>query len=191
MKPNRYFHPWHLRLARRVIHAGGVIAYPTEAVFGLGCHPLDGEAVSRLLALKQRPMHKGLILIADRFERLRPYLGQIPSSALQRMLQSWPGPATWIAPAADGTPDWLTGRHTTLAVRVTDHPLAAALCEAAQTPLVSTSANLSRHPPARTPLEVYLRCGKGVDLVLHGKTGGLARPTAIRDAMSSELIRAC
>ncbi len=185
----QFIHPWHLRLAREVIHAGGLIAYPTEAVFGLGCHPLDGDAVSRLLKLKQRPAEKGLILIADRPEALLPYLGEIPKPAWQRVLQSWPGPNTWVVPASDETPIWLTGKHDSIAVRVTRHPVAAALCRVAATPLVSTSANLSQHPPALNPLQVILRCGPGVDLVIHGKTGGLSRPTVIRDALKETLIR--
>jgi L-threonylcarbamoyladenylate synthase len=190
LKHKTYIHPWRLRLARHVIQAGGLIAYPTEAVFGLGCHPLDEDAVLRLLALKQRPIHKGLILIADRIEALHPYLGTIPPTAWRRICKSWPGPTTWVVPAANKTPQWLTGQHTTLAVRVTDHPLAASLCRIAETPLVSTSANLSQHPPAKTPLGVYRRCGPGVDLVLHGNTGGLSRPTVIRNALTETLIRA-
>ncbi|MET0067334.1 MAG: L-threonylcarbamoyladenylate synthase [Candidatus Thiodiazotropha sp.] len=182
--------PWHLRLARQVIRTGGLVAYPTEAVFGLGCHPLDREAVYRLLALKKRPVEKGLILISDCFERLQPFLQPLPAERTEALMASWPGPATWLVPAAAATPDWLTGRHPTLAVRVTAHPLASALCRAAGTPLVSTSANLSGRPPARTPLEVRMRCGTGVDLVIHGSTGDQSRPTVIRDAISGALIRA-
>jgi L-threonylcarbamoyladenylate synthase len=184
-----FIHPWRLRLAREVIHAGGLIAYPTEAVYGLGCHPLDRDAVARLLKLKQRPQEKGLILIADCPEALYPYLGKIPQQAWQRVVESWPGPNTWVIPAAEETPAWLSGKFDSIAVRVTDQPIAAALCRAAGTPLVSTSANLSQRPPARTPLQVRTRCGLGVDLVIHGKTGGLARPTAIRDALKETLIR--
>ncbi|MCU7873197.1 MAG: threonylcarbamoyl-AMP synthase [Candidatus Thiodiazotropha sp. (ex Lucinoma borealis)] len=185
-----HIHPWHLRQAARVITLGGLIAYPTEAVYGLGCHPLNFEAVTRLLALKQRPVTKGLILIADRIERLQPYIGKLPKSSMARIQQSWPGPTTWLIPAANNVPDWLTGQHATLAVRVTDHPIAAALCRAAGTPLVSTSANISQRPPARNPLQVRLRCGKDVDLIVHGKTGGLKKPTSIKDAMSGCLFRA-
>jgi L-threonylcarbamoyladenylate synthase len=151
---------------------------------------LNREAVFRLLSLKQRPVSKGLILIADCFARLQPYLAAIPEDRLVQVLQSWPGPYTWVMPAAEGVPRWLRGRHTSLAVRVTAHPLAAALCAAAAMPLVSTSANLSQHPPARTPLEVRIRCHNQVDLILHGATGGLARPTQIRDALSDKLWRA-
>jgi L-threonylcarbamoyladenylate synthase len=135
-------------------------------------------------------MEKGLILIADRIEALYPYIGPFSSTSMNAIRDSWPGPSTWLVPATEDVPYWLTGIHTTLAVRVTDHPVAAALCRAAGTPLVSTSANISRHQPARSPLQVRLRCGAGVDLILHGKTGGLSRPTPIRDALTGRQIRA-
>ncbi|MES9943435.1 MAG: L-threonylcarbamoyladenylate synthase [Candidatus Thiodiazotropha sp.] len=189
MRHNTDLRPWRIRLAADIIHRGGLVAYPTEAVYGLGCHPLDRDAVSRLLVLKQRPMAKGLILIADKIESLYPYIVSLSEEIMQPVRESWPGPATWIIPATRNVPYWLTGEHSTLAVRVTDHPIAAALCGAAGTPLVSTSANISRHPPARTPLEVHLRCGNGIDLILHGKTGGLERPTPIREAVSGRVIR--
>ncbi|MGD9171686.1 MAG: L-threonylcarbamoyladenylate synthase [Candidatus Thiodiazotropha sp.] len=181
---------WRLRLAARVINTGGIVAYPTEAVYGLGCHPLDPDAVSRLLRLKQRPVSKGLILIAERIESLYPYIGTLSDPNMQAVRDSWPGPSTWLIPANHNVPYWLTGKHTTLAVRVTDHPIAAALCRAAGTPLVSTSANISQHPPARSPLQVRLRCANGVDLILHGETGDLKRPTPIRDALSGRSFRA-
>ena len=143
----------------------------------------------RLLALKRRDPAKGVILIADSFEQLRPYTGPIPQERLELVESHWPGPSTWLLPAAPWVPYWLTGRHTTLAMRVTAHPLAAALCREAGMPLVSTSANLSGRPPARSPLQVRMRCGNDVDLLLHGSTSGLAKPTPIRDAMTGERLR--
>jgi L-threonylcarbamoyladenylate synthase len=140
--------------------------------------------------LKQRPMSKGLILIADRIESLYPYIGSLSGPTMQAVRDSWPGPATWLIPVNHSVPNWLTGKYNTLAVRVTDHPIAAALCRVAGTPLVSTSANLSQHPPARTPLQVRLRCGNSIDLILHGDTGDLNNPTPIRDAVSGRIIRA-
>lgn len=182
-------HPWHLREAARILKLGGIIAYPTESVFGLGCNPRDEAAVLRLLALKQRSVNKGVILISDRFDRLIPYLGQVSEERLAQVLSQWPGPVTWLLPAAEGVPDWLTGTHDTLAMRVTAHPLAAALCQAAGMPLVSTSANISRHPPARSALQASIRCGGEIDLIIHGSTGGLARPTPIRDALTGRTLR--
>lgn len=181
--------PWQLRRAVHILRLGGIIAYPTESVFGLGCDPLNPCAVKRLLELKQRPANKGLILISDSFARLQPLLGPVPADRLAIVLDSWPGPVTWIMPADPGVPTGLRGQHTSLAVRVTAHPLAAALCKAAGMPLVSTSANLSRHPPARNALEVRIRCDNRVDFIVHGATGGLTRPTQIRDALSGNQLR--
>mgnify|MGYP001824793502 FL=1 len=177
-----------LRRAAAVLHAGGIVAYPTEAVYGLGCDPLNRAAVQRLLALKGRPAEKGLILIADDLLRLAPFLGPLTPKMRERVDPSWPGPVTWLLPARPETPHWLRGNHASLAVRVTAHPMAAALCAAFGGPLVSTSANPSGRPPARSPLQVRLRC-PGVDLVVHGPTGDLIKPTPIRDALSGDTIR--
>jgi L-threonylcarbamoyladenylate synthase len=183
-------HPWHLREAARYFQHGGLIAYPTEAVYGLGCDPLNRSAVLRLLRLKRRPLEKGLILIAADLEQLRPFVA-IPSPAImERIQKTWPGPSTWLLPATPDTPPWLTGQHTSLAVRVTAHPLAAALCLACNSPLVSTSANLSGHHPTRTPLGVRRQFGDKIDFLLTGAVGDLKQPTPIRDALSNELIRA-
>ncbi|WP_297528846.1 L-threonylcarbamoyladenylate synthase [Thiohalobacter sp.] len=181
--------PWPLRQARRLLLAGGVIAYPTEAVWGLGCDPFDPVAVARLLALKGRTADKGLILISDRLERVEPLLAPLPAARRKAVLATWPGPHTWLWPAQDWVPDWLTGGRPTLAVRVTAHPLAAALCAVAGRPLVSTSANPSGHRPARSALKCMKYFEGQLDGVLHGRLGGLDRPTTIRDALSGALLR--
>ncbi len=177
-----------LRRAARVLHNGGIVAYPTEAVYGLGCDPLDPAAVLRLLAIKQRPLRKGLILIASRFAQIEPFVSVPDDAVWQRIHATWPGPHTWLLPARPATPRWLCGEHASLAVRVTAHPLAAALCDAFGGALVSTSANASGRPPARNALQARRRCS-GVDLVLNGPTGGATRPTGIRDALSGQTLR--
>ncbi len=186
---NRLIRPWLLRRATQVVRQGGIIAYPTEAVYGLGCDPFNPDAVYRLLDLKNRPEHKGLILISDSFERLAPLLVEIPLARLEAIRSTWPGPVTWVMPASSVVPNWLRGRHTTLAVRVTAHPLASALCEAVGMPLVSTSANLSQHPPARSALQVRTRCENRVDFILHSAIGTQKKPTQIRDALSGRILR--
>lgn len=189
MSPSCYVHPWRLKLVANLLLQGGILAYPTESVFGLGCDPLNEDSVMRLLAIKRRDPGKGVILIADSFEQLRPFVGEIPADRLAEVQRHWPGPYTWLLPAASWVPHWLTGRHTTLAMRVTAHPIAAALCRATGMPLVSTSANLSGRPPARTPLQARIRCGRDIDMVLHGATGGLKQPTMIRDALTGVCLR--
>ncbi len=182
--------PWKLREAVRCFRGGGVIAYPTEAVYGLGCDPLDPDAVARILAIKGRPMAKGLILVAADFDQLRPFLGPVDDATLAPVLATWPGPHTWLLPAAEALPAWIRGRHETVAVRVTAHPVAAALCHACRSPLVSTSANPGSLPPARSPLGVRRYFGDAIDLLLCGPLGGLERPTPIRAAADRALVRA-
>lgn len=167
-----------------------VIAYPTEAVFGVGCDPDSEMAVMRLLELKQRPMEKGLILIAANFEQLRPYIDDSVLSDAQReaVFSRWPGPVTFVFPAQASTPRWLTGRFETLAVRVTDHPLVVELCEAYGKPLVSTSANLTGQEPCRTVAEVVAQFGDAFPVV-KGETGGRMNPSEILDALTGELFR--
>ena len=167
-----------------------VIAYPTEAVFGLGCDPDSEKAVNKLLELKQRPWEKGLILIADNYEQLKDYVddSQLSHEQMDVMLASWPGPVTWVIPAKITTPKWLTGQFDTLAVRVTDHELVKAVCKKYGKPIVSTSANLSGLEPCRTTNEVIEQF-QGSIPVLDGLVGGRQNPSEIRDAKTGQLYR--
>jgi L-threonylcarbamoyladenylate synthase len=187
--PDSYIHPWKLREAVRCFRHGGIIAYPTEAMYGLGCDPLNWHAVQRLLQLKQRPVEMGLILIAADFAQLRPFIKPLPVEKMQPILESWPGPNTWLLPAAEGLPFWLRGKHTTLAVRVTDHPIAATLSAACGSPLVSTSANLNNRNPAQNPTQVRARLNDESIHILNGQTGGRKTPSTIRDAETGKVIR--
>lgn len=181
-----------LEQAVAVLRQGGVIAYATEAVFGVGCDPDAEAAVVRLLAIKQRPVEKGLILIAERLDQLLPYidLAALTPAQRARVEASWPGPVTWIMPARATTPRWLTGRFDTLAVRVSAHSQVQALCRAFGKPLVSTSANLAGEEPGRSADEVRVALGERLDYVLAGEVGGRANPSEIRDARSGDVLRA-
>lgn len=181
--------PFRLRLAARLLRGGGIVAYPTEGVYGLGCDPLNPLAVQRVLQLKGRSARKGLILIAADYAQVRPFLRPPGKQLSRRLRDDWPGPVTWVLPAAAAVPGWLTGGRDTLAVRVTSHLLAAALCRAFGRALVSTSANRSGGRPARSALDVRRLFGDAVDLILHGALGGLRGPTPIRDATSGRLLR--
>ena len=180
----------HLERAARVLHRGGLIAYPTEAVYGLGCLPWERRAVERLLDAKDRSWRKGLSLIAANLEQLKS-LVEFPTGPLAEELRlSWPGPVTWVLNARPGIPFWLTGGRDTLAVRVTGHTLARRLCETAANPLISTSANRSGRPPLRRALHVRREFGSLVDYVLTGELGGLENPTMIRDGRTGAVLRA-
>lgn len=169
---------------------GGVITYPTESIFGLGCDPNNRTAVQRILRIKGRPQRKGLILIADRFERLRRFIAPLTAAQISQMQQAWHGarPHTWVVPASKRCPKWITGRHTTIAVRVTRHPLSAQLCKSAGIALVSTSANPSGGNPAKTGKEAFNRFGHRVRII-NGKTGGAKRPSTIQDLASGKILR--
>jgi L-threonylcarbamoyladenylate synthase len=187
--PKANIHPWKLREAARCFQQGGILAYPTEAIYGLGCDPLNWLAVKRLLLLKQRPIEKGLILIAANYEQLLPFIKPLSEDRMKPVLDSWPGPHTWLLPVADGLPYWLCGRHSTLAVRVTDHPIAATLSLACGSPLVSTSANISSRMPATNPTQVRDRLANMANCVIHGPTGESKSPSTIRDATTGAVIR--
>ena len=182
-------HPCRLREAARYVRQGGIIAYPTEAIFGLGCDPLNWQAVRRLLILKKRPVEKGLILIAANINQLLPFIKPLPEEIMQPILASWPGPNTWLFPAADNLPYWLCGKYNTLAVRVTAHPIAAQLCLACNSPLVSTSANITARKPALSALQVRSKLNGKVDFILSGATGPAHRPSVIRNALNGVVIR--
>ncbi len=172
-----------------MLRRGGVVAYPTEAVYGLGCDPLNGLAVARLLALKGRSADKGLLLIAADLCQLGRFIGDLDAETRGRLAATWPGFVTWVLPARARVPRWLTGRHATVAVRVTAHPFAAALARAYGGALISTSANPSGKPPARDVLTLRRYFGRSLDYILSGPLGGEARPSVIRNGRTGAVIR--
>lgn len=168
-----------------------VVAYPTEAVFGLGCNPNSEQGVRSLLKLKNRPEHKGLILIAHRPELLLPYLdqSQLSEQEWQRFLQVSDQQAiTWIMPAHPNVPCYLRGQFESIAVRLCTLPAVAQLCEAVGFPLTSTSANLTGQSPCRTAAEVIAQFGEDFP-VLDQPTGGRTNPSEIRDIFSQQILR--
>lgn len=175
----------------RALRAGGVVAYPTEAVYGLGCDAHDRAAFDRLFAIKRRPPTQGVLLIAADLDQVLPYIDRtaVPADAMARVLETWPGPNTWIFPRAAHVPAWLAGAHAGIALRVTAHEPAAALCRAFGGALISTSANRHGEPPARSAAEVEAALGDEIDAILNAPVGGLERPTPIRDAISGVSVR--
>ncbi len=183
--------PLTLAQAASILHGGAVIAYPTEAVWGLGCDPFNEDAVLRLLALKQRAVDKGLILIAGTLGQFDGLLDwdALPTDRSEAVFASWPGPHTWIVPTSGRVPRWITGMHDGVAARVSAHPLVVQLCEAFGGPLVSTSANPAGQAPPRTRSDIDPTLLAGLDGWIDGDVGQLASPTEIRDARSGALLR--
>jgi L-threonylcarbamoyladenylate synthase len=176
-----------IQRAARILHSGGVVAYPTEGVFGLGCLPDDADAVARILAIKNRDAAMGLILIAASAAQLERWI-DLPGAATE-LSGTAAEPITWLVPPARHLPYWICGQHHGVAVRITSHPVAAALCEAANSALVSTSANVSGRAPARNR-QVLRRSFHGlVDYIVPGQPGPRGTPSEIREAKTGTVLR--
>lgn len=181
---------WHA--AKEAFANGELLAYPTEAVFGLGCDPRNEQAVHKLLELKQRPIEKGLILLAADYSQLVPFVAdlKIPQDKRFTVFSHWPGPVTLLLPAAPTTPVWLTGGSDKIAVRVTAHEPARQLCRALGSAIVSTSANYTGEPSLTTATEVRETFTDRVAWVMDDEVGGATSPSRILDPLTNQVYRA-
>ncbi len=176
--------------ASRVLQQGGVVAYPTEAVFGLGADPLNEAAVMKVLRLKSRLPHKGLILISHNWASVADFILPLSDQDKQE-IESFQGqhPRTWVLPASEKTPQWIKGQHQGVAVRVTKHPAAKALCQAFGGVIVSTSANQEGNPPATDATQVRDAFPTGIDYIMTQSVGQLGSPSEIFDFASRRVLR--
>jgi len=183
MTPSRF----QIRQAANVIKSQGVISYPTEAVYGLGCDPFSEIAVNKILQLKQRSVEKGLIIIASKIEQLEEITELSPAD--RKKINEHSSPVTWLVNKSTLTPQWISGKHTKIAIRVSQHPVVQALCNAAHTAIVSTSANTANLKPATTLLQVHQYFPTQLDFYLPGDTGDLNQVTPIIDIETTQSIR--
>jgi L-threonylcarbamoyladenylate synthase len=181
----------HVAEAVARLHQGGIIAYPTEGVWGLGCDPFDEAAVLRILRLKKREVEKGLILVAAGVDQIAALLEPLTEAERATVLATWPGPTTWLLPDPEQlVPTWIKGKFATVAVRVSAHPGVVRLCRAFGGPLVSTSANPADAAPALNRLRVLTWFGSELDYIVPGCLGGQQGPSTIRDLHSATPVRA-
>ena len=190
---------WQLEKALSALKHGDVIAYPTEGVWGIGCDPFNADAVDRLLALKKRPMDKGLILVAADLSQISSLLSFLSDTQLSQLQLSVSDdnanssaasrPTTWLIPAKGLIPYWITGAHDTVAVRISKHPMVAALCQSFGGMIVSTSANPSSQSPALTQLSVRHYFGKQIPVYLSGKVNCSGVTSEIRDLVTGDVFR--
>lgn len=173
--------------AANVLLRGGVIVYPTEGVFGLGCLPDDPGAVQRVLEMKRRDAGKGLILIAASADQFDGWAALPPGKSLPAPDPSHP--VTWIVPPGPLVDPLLRGQHAGIAVRLTTNPVARALCEAVDSPIVSTSANVSGKPTARNRFVLRRQFAHRVDYVVPGDCGPVTGPSEIRDLKTGKVLR--
>lgn len=182
--------PSRLTAVAAVLRLGGLIAYPTDTVYGLGCLPDRPRAIRRLLALKGRPADKGLILLASEPAQLAPWTAPLTDADWARIADPAAPPTTWLVPAAPGVSPLVRGAHASVAVRLTRHALVAALTALLGQPIISTSANPAGQPPVRRAADLDPALRRGVDLVLAGACGPATRPSRIRELASGRLLRA-
>ncbi|HBP42975.1 MAG: L-threonylcarbamoyladenylate synthase [Vreelandella alkaliphila] len=178
-----------VKVAVRALKEGCVIACPTEAVWGLSCDPDNDEALAHLMRMKERDPAKGVILVAANIQQFQPWLNQLPVALHAPLAASWPGPNTWLVPDNGRSHGLVRGAHQSVALRVTDHPLMKALCEAFGGPLVSTSANRAGDPPAMSADEVAAIFGEEVAAIVVGELGGNAKPSTIKDLVTGKVMR--
>jgi len=180
--------PWQFRKAEKIIHNGGIIAYPTEAVFGLGCDPLNFNAVEKICSLKNRQLSQGLILIVSSLDQAKPYTSATKTQ-LKKILSKTKRPTTWLLPASQECPLWIRGKHNSVAIRHIHHPIAKRLCQQSGSALVSTSANLSGRPSLKKAREVQRVFGSAIDMIIYGNTGKQLFTSEIRDLASGRKLR--
>ena len=180
---------WRYHRAVMTLQAGGIVAYPTESVYGIGCDPWDRAGVARVFAIKRRPARKRCILIAASPGQLDPLVDVHAPWFSRFASRYWPGPVTLVAPAREEAPEWLVNDDGTVATRVTSHPVAHGLCARFGGPLISTSANRAGRPPARDALRVRVAFGSDIDWYVAGRVGGLDAPTRIIDTRDGRMIR--
>lgn len=172
-----------------VIKSGGIIAYPTEAVFGLGCNPFDEQAVLKLLALKKRSVKQGLILIASNIRQILPLIQPKTPNDLARALKTWPGHHTWVFPKSKLVPAWVSGDHNTIAIRVSSHPIVKQLCDELDQPLISTSANLSKQDNLNSIKHIKSTFNDKIQFYIDAPVGNEKQASPICDAHTFQTLR--
>ncbi len=178
----------NIQQAVKALKAGEVIAYPTESCFGLGCDPQNQKALEKIIQLKARSANKGLILIASSIEQAKTYVVFENLDLEEQILDSWPGPNTWLLPPKPLVNQLLRGEFPLLAIRVTAHSIAKQLCDSFGGAIVSTSANLAGEPALLDTKSVAQVFGKQLHIV-EGVIGEDTKPSTIRDGLTGQILR--
>jgi L-threonylcarbamoyladenylate synthase len=160
--------PPALERAAALIRGGGLVAFPTETVYGLGANAFDAAAVARIFTAKGRPRQSPLIVHVDSIEMARTLVLEWPDTADRLARRYWPGPLTLVLPKRPSIPDIVTAGLATVGLRVPSHPLALALIRAAGVPIAAPSANPFTGLSPTTAEHVRQSLGDAVDLVLDG-----------------------
>lgn len=173
------------------LQSGELIVYPTEAVWGIGCDPTNETAIQKLLKAKQRPLEKGVIIIASEYQQIKPFIKEddISTEQKEKIMASWPGPYTWLLPASEQVSAMLTGGSELIAVRVTTHPTVRRICNEFNGPIISTSANKTGQPTPEQLLEIKTIFAEQVKVYVDEPLGGNSKPSKIINGLTGQVIR--
>jgi len=180
--------PWALNRFVHAVSRGAIFGYPTDTVWGLGCHPLIASSASRILQIKNRSPDKGLILLSSRIEYCSAYLG-VETDELELIRLPGEHPTTWLVTASEYCPPWIHGIYPTVGIRITSHPLIQSICDGLQGPIVSTSANRSGKATARTSFQMRKQFGSELDFIVNGFATGSHQPSEIKSLISGTILR--
>jgi L-threonylcarbamoyladenylate synthase len=174
-----------------VVKAGGVIAFPTRCLYGLGADAFNAEAVERIFRIKQRSIRNPILILIDQPNRLDRLVAEVTPLAVRIMDRFWPGRITLVFKAGEDVPPYLTAGTGKIGIRLPGHPVATALVKALQTPLTGTSANLSGRPGCRRIEELELQIANGLDLILDAAAlkGGRGSTVVDVTAEPPEILR--
>ena len=179
-----------VRIRRAAVHvqSGGVVACPAEAVWGLSCDPWSRAAVEQLCDMKQRPISKGVIVASGDVADFAPLLDGLTLDQRQAVLDSWPGPVTWLVPHRNFFPSWVTGESADVAIRVTSAPALSKLCRELGGPVGTTRANYAGAQPAKHLFQVLRYFGSRT-VTVPGAVNLKGRPSTIKSATTGEVMR--
>jgi len=180
--------PWALNRFAHAVSQGAVFGYPTDTIWGFGCHPLIASSVARILRIKRRSPDKGLILLSSKIDYCMSYVG-LDSEQLEPVQRATDHPITWLVPASEECPSWIRGTYPTVAIRITNHPLVEFLCARLQAPIVSTSANRSGKSCVRNSVQMRKQFGDELDFIVSGFDTGGNRPSEIKSLLDRTTIR--
>jgi len=180
--------PWALNRFAHAVSQGAVFGYPTDTIWGFGCHPLIASSVARILRIKRRSPDKGLILLSSKIDYCMNYVG-LDSEQLEPLQRATDHPITWLVPASEECPTWIRGPYPTVAIRITNHPLLEFLCARLQAPIVSTSANRSGKSCVRNSVQMRKQFGDELDFIVSGFDTGGNRPSEIKSLLDRTTIR--
>ncbi len=173
--------PHAIARAAACLRGGGLVAFPTETVYGLGVHALDREAVARLFAAKERPANDPLIVHVTTIAGLAPLVAEVPPAALALAVRFWPGPLTVVLRRSRAVPDEVTAGLDTVAVRMPSHPVARALIDAARIPIAAPSANLFSRPSPTEAAHVLADLDGRIDMLIDAGPANVGLESTVLD----------